>query len=880
MNHNHINQSNTIAQFLKLIYFVFFALFVNQNLANAAQYEYDQEGKLISAKNNAGNENKYVYDEANNLVSVSLSSAAGLKLYSFSPTSGQEGENIVINGNGFNLQNNQNTVKFNGVTAAVLQSDETKMLVQIPVGATTGKITVQNNNGTVLSDTNFNVVAYGLPPNITSFSPVVVNGTDTVTLIGENLYPVANGTSIYFNGIFLKPESISNTQITFKTGYVTGSDFITVMTPFGIVKSTVKLNSLAPGTNSQQIEQSIDLNYNEPVQFSTVDSDHTTILNFSAKTGDFITIHFSTSNAQNLYAVATNNYGVVFSSKIFVINQKPGQSWHLPQIQKSGNYQIMVGQFGGTQGSFSAVLEKDKKYTNGMIIKNNVLGQTSRIIFEQNDKRVNLGLLDNISSQTPYFSLIKENDRPVFTQAIINCSFMLENTCQSDFTVEENIPYQIIFDNNSLFDYKLYLNKPIDVIVQPENINNIIQKGIEDIGQSIYFHINAKQDKSYGLKINQANNSDETVFVTFDKNKEINEIRGISDYANMVDFLPTKSATPDAVIAIKPIFGKKISAQWKIIEKDAGLLLNGQSVIKNNAEKGGYLYYKFKVENNNTYGIGIYGIGVSQITSANLIIYNSDFNVITSSICQSQSTCDININLPNGDYYLVIKPQDNVFWQNNILINEDNPNLQFALDFGQNSYITKHLIEDHFYYMSFTGQGNTDTVASWNLSLPSIYNNIITGVVVENLNTVYNFPHINLAGDYKIFTDPFNGARFNGTYSINEIPLGPHQVQGVHVYQAINIINAGNKEISLKNISVDSHDSSTINNLSFYVLSLKDELNRRTLMANFECPAIDVEAECNYPLLFQNPGNYILVGTSLTDKTTLTYTINEIRNLP
>jgi len=76
-------------------------------------------------------------------------------LSGFSPSSGDEGEEITITGSNFSEVPSGNTVSFNGVNAVVTSASTTTLKVLVPVGAATGKISVTTPEGTVTSDKYF-----------------------------------------------------------------------------------------------------------------------------------------------------------------------------------------------------------------------------------------------------------------------------------------------------------------------------------------------------------------------------------------------------------------------------------------------------------------------------------------------------------------------------------------------------------------------------------------------------------------------------------------------------------------------------------------------------------------------------------------------------
>jgi arylsulfatase A-like enzyme len=77
----------------------------------------------------------------------------------FTPASGSPGTGVTINGS--NLGNAQ-SVKFNGTSASILTNTPSAITTSVPLGASTGPISVTTANGTATSSTNFTVI----PPNI------------------------------------------------------------------------------------------------------------------------------------------------------------------------------------------------------------------------------------------------------------------------------------------------------------------------------------------------------------------------------------------------------------------------------------------------------------------------------------------------------------------------------------------------------------------------------------------------------------------------------------------------------------------------------------------------------------------------------------------
>ena len=157
----------------------------------------------------------------NKLVSVIVAIA------SFTPGSGIVGTSVIITGTNFDPVPSNNIVKFNGTTAVVTASTTTSITTSVPLGATTGPITVTAYDQKATSASNFTVLPV---PTILSFTPSSgVIGT-SVTITGTNFDPVPSNNIIKFNGTSanVTASSSSNITTTVPMGATTGPITITV----------------------------------------------------------------------------------------------------------------------------------------------------------------------------------------------------------------------------------------------------------------------------------------------------------------------------------------------------------------------------------------------------------------------------------------------------------------------------------------------------------------------------------------------------------------------------------------------------------------------------------------------------------------------------
>jgi len=131
------------------------------------------------------------------LVPLALSSGCGngLSVTGFSPTSGEVGDTVTIQGTNFDATAANNTLACNGVTATVDSSTSTEIVTTVPSGATTGKISVTVGGVTVTSSDSFSVV-----PTITEFLPTNGSVGTAVIITGTGFDSTAANNAVTFNG--------------------------------------------------------------------------------------------------------------------------------------------------------------------------------------------------------------------------------------------------------------------------------------------------------------------------------------------------------------------------------------------------------------------------------------------------------------------------------------------------------------------------------------------------------------------------------------------------------------------------------------------------------------------------------------------------------
>jgi hypothetical protein len=151
----------------------------------------------------------------------------------FSPASGQPGNVITINGSGFT---GTTTVVFNNnqpTLADFTNISDSRLLVVVPIGATTGPLEVSVGNTEVSSASNFLVA-----PVISNFFPQSGAPPTVVSIEGANF--VDNGTTVFFPGVTtgISAAYVAPTEVSVTVPAGAGNGPITVVTSAGTNVST------------------------------------------------------------------------------------------------------------------------------------------------------------------------------------------------------------------------------------------------------------------------------------------------------------------------------------------------------------------------------------------------------------------------------------------------------------------------------------------------------------------------------------------------------------------------------------------------------------------------------------------------------------------
>ncbi len=178
------------------------------------------------------------------LAGLTAAGAASPTALVFLPLTGPVGTLVTITGTGFQDSSPATSVKFNGTAASFTIDSGTQITATVPVGATTGKITVTDAQGTGTSLLNFTVTAPPTPV-VAAFLPLTGPLGTSVTITGTGF---TGASSVTFGGHAATFDVVSDLAIdaTVPDDATTGP--IAVTTPGGVGTSLVDFTVTAPPT--------------------------------------------------------------------------------------------------------------------------------------------------------------------------------------------------------------------------------------------------------------------------------------------------------------------------------------------------------------------------------------------------------------------------------------------------------------------------------------------------------------------------------------------------------------------------------------------------------------------------------------------------------
>lgn len=324
------------------------------------RYIYDVAGRLVQVVAPDGSSARYHYDAAGNIAGIDRFSSNELALTTFSPAMGSVGAQIKLHGSGFSATPASNTVTFNGSAATVISATSNELIVTLPLGATTGPITLAVAGDTVTSSDAF-VVTEG--PFISAFAPAAVNPGGNVTVSGSALEPVAQETQAAIGRWLGVPVSYSNTALIFTVPAGAGSGAISVTTPQGRATTTEDLIVLPAAVSAGNVGASGQLDVGDaPLSLAITPGKHG-VLAIRATQGQYLSVQLASlattpSNASVGYQIYSPTNAQLGSGSV----SATAKTIHLPKIALTGTH-LVVFSSGANTVTLSAAIESSPVLT-------------------------------------------------------------------------------------------------------------------------------------------------------------------------------------------------------------------------------------------------------------------------------------------------------------------------------------------------------------------------------------------------------------------------------------------------------------------------------------------------------------------------------------
>lgn len=331
-------------------------------LAGAVQggdinYVYDDLGRLKAVIDPATNTAVYHYDAVGNLTAVARQSSAALAVINFTPTAGPTGAGVTIYGTGFHTTPGNNTIKFNGVTAAALTASPTVLTTIVPPGATTGPLTVTVGTTTATSTSPF-TVGTGTAPTITSFTPTMGPSGTAVIITGTNYQPIAGDNRVAIGSTYATVSSASSTALTAVVPIGAQSGRVGVATSAGSAYSTQDFFVTPPGVAATDVAYTGKITVGGPqVVASIPTANKVGLLTFDGLAGQRLSVGMTgVTIAQSTLSIYSSTGALLAQSASISTG---GAAQDLPPLPISGVYTMVLDPSSTYTGNMTLTLSAE-----------------------------------------------------------------------------------------------------------------------------------------------------------------------------------------------------------------------------------------------------------------------------------------------------------------------------------------------------------------------------------------------------------------------------------------------------------------------------------------------------------------------------------------
>ena len=356
---------------------------VAQGGPGTIRYIYDELGRLV-AVGTPTEVATYTYDVVGNLLSISRGNSSQASIIEFTPNRGPIGAEVTIYGTAFSTTPSQNAVTFNGVAAGVTSATSTKIVVQVPAGATTGPIAVTTPAGTATSSTPF--IVANSAPSISGFNPTIGNVGTTVTITGTNFESTSYNNRVDFNQTLSTVTSATNTSISTSVPQKGGSGRITVSTPVGTATSNDDFIIPPPPFTAADIEVTGRMAIGQSRNVAISTTQKIAVIIFDGVAGQWVSLGMTDTTGTTGFFGNVTIYNTDATTLLAPFGfSKDGGGTPSVRLPVTGTYSIVVDPWEQIVGGVTLTLSEDLSppiSINGPpVTMTNRAGQNERLFF-------------------------------------------------------------------------------------------------------------------------------------------------------------------------------------------------------------------------------------------------------------------------------------------------------------------------------------------------------------------------------------------------------------------------------------------------------------------------------------------------------------------
>jgi YD repeat-containing protein len=239
-------------------------LTVTAQIGGTTRYVYDNKGQLRAVIIPNGEAAVYEYDPAGNFTAIRRLTATDFELIEFTPREGAIGTPVTIYGVG--LKEEVSNVSFNGVSAQITSQTQTSVVATVPVGASTGPISVTTPRGTRTTSNNFTVKGVRVTPEAPTvssgrtlqFTANVAGLLDPSVVWSVNTFVGGNNAvgTISPDGLYTAPDLLSGPT----TQFIVKATSVSEPSLFGEAQVTIP----GQGGGNEFLAQAVSVRYGTP----------------------------------------------------------------------------------------------------------------------------------------------------------------------------------------------------------------------------------------------------------------------------------------------------------------------------------------------------------------------------------------------------------------------------------------------------------------------------------------------------------------------------------------------------------------------------------------------------------------------------------------